>query len=92
MHTCTIFTSCIASRIDLEGAKFGTSIAGASEETELDFPPATLLAPTESSAERGTFFFRYRGLDESQGINSITKRTDEHSRNHSDKMSNTLQD
>lgn len=82
MHTCTIFTSCIASLIDLEGAKFGTSIAGASEETELDFPPATLLAPTESSAERGTFFFRYWGLDESKGITYITKRTDEYPRNH----------
>lgn len=30
--TCTIFTSCIVSLTDLEGAKLGTNIAGAPEE------------------------------------------------------------
>jgi hypothetical protein len=33
-HTLTILTSCIASRTDLAGAKFGANIASASLELE----------------------------------------------------------
>lgn len=79
MHTCTIFTSCIVSLTDLECAKLGMSIAGASVESELGLTPATRIPRKEDSGDLVvTLFFRYWGLAASNAttrINEVPKIT-----------------
>lgn len=57
-HTCTVFTSCIASLTDLDEVRLGTSIAGASANIEFNLPCTEPFRFTEYSDELDDFLFR----------------------------------
>lgn len=57
-HTCTIFTSCIASLTDLDDVRLGTSIAGASATIEFNLACTEPFRFTEYSDEVDPFLFR----------------------------------